>query len=210
MPGDWKDLYRSRSDDDKFAHPDSPAGGSGTGFARPPAGAGKSLTLVPHPDSPSGRRSVNTSKWSRQQLEEDFKDALESVDEAADTSEMVRFAGRVLAPQSFDLGVCYGILESGAGMAAALYDLARIFVLAGLHDVNHMGWFAGPMLSLQIEAKIAEWVFGAAALQEAHDQRGELIGELKKAVMHPLELAGAAGKEYAAKWERFRYLMERP
>jgi len=210
MPGDWKDLYRSRSDDDRFAHPDSPAGGTGTGFARPPAGAGKSLSLVPHPDSPSGTRSVNTSKWTRQQLEEDFKDALETVDEAAGTEEMVRFAAGVLAPYSFDLGVCYGIVESGAGIAAALYDLTRVFVLAGLYDVNNLGWFAGPLLGIKAEAKLAEWVFGTAALKEAHDQRGKLIDELKKAVAHPLELAGAAGKEYAVKWERFRYLMDRP
>lgn len=53
--GDWRERHRSWSDPDAFAHPDSPAGGSGTGSSRPPGPDVYSWSPVPHPDSPAGR-----------------------------------------------------------------------------------------------------------------------------------------------------------
>jgi hypothetical protein len=57
MPDDWSDWFRNRLFPDKFVHPDSPAGGTGTGFARPPGPQRYSWlsSRVPHPDSPAGR-----------------------------------------------------------------------------------------------------------------------------------------------------------
>jgi hypothetical protein len=58
MANDWRDWFRSKLHPDQFAHPDSPAGGAGTGFARPPGPQQRyswSSSRVPHPDSPAGR-----------------------------------------------------------------------------------------------------------------------------------------------------------
>jgi hypothetical protein len=54
---DWRDRFRSRSGPGTFAHPDSPAGGAGTGSSRRPGPQGYCWpsARVPHPNSPAGR-----------------------------------------------------------------------------------------------------------------------------------------------------------
>jgi lysozyme family protein len=63
---DWRKRYHGWSRQGSVAHPDSPDGGTGPGFSRPPGylGDGPSLSRspVPHPDSPEGRHS----SWSNQ------------------------------------------------------------------------------------------------------------------------------------------------
>ena len=66
----WKDWFRSWSDPGRFAHPDSPAGGSGPGFSRPPGSlglrdSGPLLSSVPHPDSPAGRHFAWSTELPR-------------------------------------------------------------------------------------------------------------------------------------------------
>jgi hypothetical protein len=67
-------LYRGSGK--VLAHPDSPAGGTGPGFSRPPGPSGLHEDMwghnsLPHPDSPAGRRiTIPTSfisiPWSEQ------------------------------------------------------------------------------------------------------------------------------------------------
>src|SRR5262245_5206186 len=58
MGDNWLDWFRSWSDSHSFAHPDSPSGGTGTGFSRLPGPLRDSFafTSLPHPHSPAGRR----------------------------------------------------------------------------------------------------------------------------------------------------------
>ncbi len=55
---DWRDWFRNRSRPGNFAHPDSPAGGTGTGFSRPPGTLRYTWpwSRLPHPDSPAAGR----------------------------------------------------------------------------------------------------------------------------------------------------------
>src|SRR4051812_40827345 len=55
MSDDWRDRFRSWAHHDRFAHLNSPAGGSGSGFSRVPGYTGYSWSRLPHPDSPAGR-----------------------------------------------------------------------------------------------------------------------------------------------------------
>ncbi len=55
MRDDWRERFRSWLHSDTFAHPNSPAGGSGTGLSRPPGFTSYSWSRLPHPDSPAGR-----------------------------------------------------------------------------------------------------------------------------------------------------------
>jgi len=58
MAENWRDSFRSWSHPDILVHPDSPAGGTGNGFARFPRYNSDlwEFSPVPHPDSPAGRR----------------------------------------------------------------------------------------------------------------------------------------------------------
>jgi hypothetical protein len=75
MPDDWQDVFRSWSYPDRFAHPDSPAGGSGPGFSRVPRYSGSSWPRLPHPDSPAGRHLHWDSELRRKQIVADLSDA---------------------------------------------------------------------------------------------------------------------------------------
>src|SRR2546425_11317069 len=56
MPHDWRDRWRSWLHGDNLAHPNSPAGGAGTGGARPPGSTGDHpWSPLPDPASPAGR-----------------------------------------------------------------------------------------------------------------------------------------------------------
>ena len=76
MGNDWRNRFRSWSRQGSIAHPDSPAGGTGPGFSRPPGYLGDSPSWsrspVPHPDSPEARHS----SWSYelQRIERELKD----------------------------------------------------------------------------------------------------------------------------------------
>ena len=55
----WRDSFRSWSNPEAYAHPDSPAGGTGTGFSRRPGGGyGWAYwpSQVPYQDSPAGKQ----------------------------------------------------------------------------------------------------------------------------------------------------------
>ena len=121
-------------------------------------------------------------------------------------SELERWAQFALGPASFNLGVCYGILENLAGSVAGLVDLLRIFVLAGLYErVQHPSWIPTDVPAY-LTAKAAELVLGGK-LKQAHDQCEALMRELKYAVTHPRELFGSIKNQYAAKWKRFETLV---
>jgi hypothetical protein len=62
---DWKDRFGSWCAAE-FAHPDSPAGGAGTGFSRPPGSAQEPpFSPVPCVGSPAGRCFDWAGEWAR-------------------------------------------------------------------------------------------------------------------------------------------------
>ena len=70
MPDDWRERWRSWLNPDSFAHPNSPSGGSGTGFSRPPGSIGYSRSPIPDPASPAGRFiHWQTELWEVEQRE---------------------------------------------------------------------------------------------------------------------------------------------
>jgi len=74
MAAQWRDLFRSWSDPSdafKLTHPDSPVGGAGPGFSRPPGPLQQpSASSAPHPDSPAGKLH-DYQKESKKQPDDD-------------------------------------------------------------------------------------------------------------------------------------------
>ena len=69
---DWEHCFPGRSLHEAVAHPDSPAGGTGPGFSRPPGpqnGSGLS-SRIPHLDSPAGRTFDWQSELFRAECQE--------------------------------------------------------------------------------------------------------------------------------------------
>jgi hypothetical protein len=53
---DWRKWFQGWSHGERLAHPDSPAGGSGPGHARPPSRVNELWPSdIPHPHSPAGK-----------------------------------------------------------------------------------------------------------------------------------------------------------
>jgi len=144
----WKDLFGSWSNPGSFAHPDSPVGGCGPGFSRPPGPLGVGdrwplIVSVPHPDSPVARHfawatglptsiaglthrqkmaKAIQSAYDRGLISDEFMKRLPSVEELALGIVVV---GGVL----IGLGVAAGALAS-TGVGAVLEGIAAAIVLA--------------------------------------------------------------------------------
>src|SRR6266480_1130086 len=105
MGDDWSDQWRSWQHPQTFAHPDSPAGGAGTGSSRPPGFSTDSPTSlrIPHPDSPAGRHFDWQRVLSRIRVEESILKTLREIDRAVSLSGLTRAAQVLLGTKSFDL-----------------------------------------------------------------------------------------------------------
>jgi hypothetical protein len=155
--------------------------------------------------SPGGRVPDRGNAGDPAQRQSDSS-IVDGIMRAATWSELERWAEVAVGPSSFDLGVCYGILENLASSVAGLVDLLRMFILAGLYErAQHPSW-ASADLPGYLTAKAAQLVFGSQ-LKKAHDQCEALMRELKYAVSHPRELFGSTKSQYAAKWKRFETLI---
>jgi len=75
MRDDWREQFRSWLHSDSFAHPNSRAGGSGTGFSRRPGFSSYSWSRLPHPDSPAGRYVDWERELRRRQIVVNLSDA---------------------------------------------------------------------------------------------------------------------------------------
>src|ERR1017187_2326153 len=70
LSDDWREGWRSWLHPDSYAHPNSPAGGPGTGFSRTPGFTRYSWSPLPDPNSPAGRFiHLQTEIWALEQQE---------------------------------------------------------------------------------------------------------------------------------------------
>ena len=114
----------------------------------------------------------------------------------------------LLGPQTFGLGVVYGMGENLVGGVVGLAQLAKIFLLADLYDRAHQPALmaVGPLGPFQrVLAEVSMRTF-RQELEAAHAERDALLAELKYVVTHPVEVLGNIGADYAGKWRRFEEL----
>jgi hypothetical protein len=113
---------------------------------------------------------------------------------------------RLIGPQTFGLGVLYGIGENVVGSVVDVAQLARTFLLADLYDRANgpLGLGAvGPFGVLHYGiAELTMWQFGDE-LKAAHDARAALIQEVIYAVKNPGQVFGNIAADYADKWRQF-------
>ena len=208
--------FRSWSHPNALAHPDSPAGGTGSGFARLPGPTTGDVFAsgLPHPDSPAGRHYDWAAGLQRLKVESWIKELLGDIDRATSLTQLSQAAVILLGDRAFEVGVCYGMAESVVAMAGSLVELAKTFILAGLYDARTAnGWAVGPFFALRVEAQVVEFLLGAGAFKVAHDRRDRLLRELAGVASHPADFLGAAvtglGKEYALKWSKLKHFTAR-
>jgi hypothetical protein len=207
------------SDEQNRPHPNSPAGAGGPGGFRSagPLGNGAEPgnalaepglmnlrvpgTLASHPG------------W------------LGAVPQAGDPVFAVRSASRwedlqhiaepILGPTSFNLGVCYGMVENLASGVASILNLLKTFVLEGIYEQIHHPppWWATSLYEQYALARLWAFAIGEPRLEEAHRQCVALLGELKRVVTEPRKFFSQLGdrivKEYEEKWERYKEEMNR-
>jgi hypothetical protein len=143
----------------RLAHPDSPAGGSGTGLSRAPARPGYPAWVVPDPDSPVAREWDWQSELPRIYREEQITAALEGIRASERFEQLTRLVKFLPGPQSFEYGVCYGIAQTAGGRAGSFLELAKTFIKAGLREE-------------------ARWIFGEPALRRSREERDRIIREV--------------------------------
>jgi hypothetical protein len=122
------------------------------------------------------------------------------------TSALEQYVLRLLGPQTFGLGVLYGMGENVAGRVIDVSRLARTLLLADLYDRAHapaLVAMVGPFGGLhRLVAELSMGQFGRE-LQEARDERDALIAEVMYAVTNPREVFGNIADSYVEKWNRF-------
>jgi hypothetical protein len=119
----------------------------------------------------------------------------------------------VVGPQSFGLGVVYGMGENIVGSLVGLAEIAKVFLLADLYDRAHQSAFTsafGPVALFQrLLAEVGMRTFGST-LEQAHKEREALINELRYAVTHPGEVFDNVAADYSKKWSEFQELSSQP
>src|SRR5262245_14265692 len=115
----------------------------------------------------------------------------------------------VLGNETFGLGVNVGILENSARGAAGLAKIAKVFLLADLHDQVQRPEFRpiiGPIeLFHRVLAEVSIRTF-REELEAACKERDAIIDEVKYAVTHPGEVFENLKSDYKSKWDRFEKL----
>ncbi len=177
----WEDRFRSWSHPDSFAHPDSPAGGSGTGFSRP-AGPQRyswpSSTHVPHPDSPAGRHFSWQTELPRLAIEERARAVYQALASApqyvpgalydATGQELNSIVSGIIPGLIMFVGVLAGTTALGAGTGAAIGALAfGVGAAAGAAAGAGLGFDAGIALLEYLGLAFLVGYVGKSLLQGA-------------------------------------------
>src|SRR5947209_20251563 len=150
MADDWRDRFRSWSHSGRLAHPNSPAGGSGSGFSRVPGYTGYSWSRLPHPDSPAGRHVDWDSELRRKQIVANGSD-VEKLRLAVERAlpklprELREKVGAMLTPKALSI----------LAVIAAVWGGSHWIGIGEVVDVVLFGW--------------GVWTLGAEAVDVARD-----------------------------------------
>lgn len=119
----------------------------------------------------------------------------------------------LLGGPAFAIGTAYGMGESLVTSVVELLDLIKTLVLADVADVafrTESNWALINPLNWPRQAGAAIGSrFFKKQLQDAQATRDTLIRTIEYAVTHPMEVLGALGASYVAKWNNFKALMGR-
>lgn len=225
MRDDWRERWRGWLDRDSFAHPNSPAGGSGTGFSRPPGSIGYSWSPLPDPNSPAGRLiHWQTEIWELERRERDeiarHVEELES--SLAKESDKLResipndYLRTLYDRQVGRTKGTYGFAKSliGTGVDAALL-LQKLTSPVGWLDLDlHRKLQQGYSFGLAVGKSYVVWEFGTLQekkrlLEHVGALAGRVYEEAKKSIQQQWAEAKRTGKqeELIEKWKT-RILLE--
>lgn len=216
------DVWLSQHFPGIFAHPNSPAGGTGYGASRKPGvlECDPSPWNVPHPKSPAGRY-ITPAEAASEYLTFEFEKARARV-RASSTWEGLRVAAeRALGPQSFGLGACYGFVKNPAMSVGQLIQLQRIFIEADLYDqlTRQSPWWKRALLGTMTAnpggvflavALVKAGKISPDDLKRSYEMREALIKEVGHIFAHPgdffANLKDEIKASYLDKWTRFTAL----
>ena len=117
----------------------------------------------------------------------------------------------VLGPASHNLGICYGLAEGGWGIIHGLLELLKMLVLEGLYEEAHQSWKWGLVHPMEyVEAQLADRLMHSQ-LEAAHREYDALVTQLALVVKNPGQffsgIWNSEVKAYAAKWDRYKWLL---
>ena len=217
--------WLSKQNPGLFAHPSSPAGGTGYGFSRKPGvlTSGLRPRLAPDPHSPAGR-AVTPWEAAKGYAEYEFTKIKNRIEHAW-TWEGVREAAELaLGPKSFGLGVAYGIVKNPLVSLAGIVQLQKVFIEADLYErltgrtswktvLSHSWVLGAPALWQLAEVTLIKAdLLHVEELKRSYDMREGLISEVKNIFAHPVEffekVKGQMKAGYVEKWNRFCLLQK--
>jgi len=217
----WRSLHSAGT----IAHPDAPAGGSGPGYSVQPGVTTDYAHSwsVPDPHSPEGLH-VTSSEAAAGHVIFEYERSVTGVRAAKNWDRLRAYAVGVLGPQSFGLGVCYGIVKNPAASIGQLFQLQKIFIEADIYErlTQPMpGWKRYLMSTLMIVGSnpitseilfylVKKGKITPADLKRSYDVRQALIEEVQRMFAHPVDFFENVKEEvknsYLEKWARFKTL----
>jgi hypothetical protein len=225
MPDDWRKRWRSWSHPHTYAHPDSPAGGSGPGFSRSPGSAEHSWFPLPHPDSPAGRYiHWQTEFWALEQRE---RDEIARHAEELETS-LARHSDKLR--ESIPDGHLRTLYDRQVGRTKGTCDFAKSLISTGVDATlllqkltNPVGWLdqdlhrklhQGYSFGAAVSRGYAKWEFGTLqekkqVLQQVGALAEHVYQEARNSIQRQWAEAKRAGKqeELIERWKT-RLLLE--
>jgi hypothetical protein len=225
MPDDWRERYRSWLHPDSYAHPNSPAGGSGTGFSRTPGSTGYSWSPLPDPNSPAGRFiHLQTEIWALEQRE---RDEIARHVEELETS-LAKHSDNLR--QSIPDGYLRTLYDRQVGRTKGTYDFAKSLISTGVDATlllqkltSPVGWLDpdvqrklqhGYSFGVAVSKVYVKWEFGTLqekkqVLHEAGALAKRVYDEAKNSIQRQWADAKRTGKqeELIERWKT-RLLLE--
>ena len=205
-----------------YAHPDAPDGGTGPGYSRPggPSGTSFADVGVADPHSPEGNE-ITPAQAQAEYAKYELTKAKDAVRDATTWGKLRIVAERVLGPQSFGLGVAYGVVKNPVMSAAQLVKLQKIFIEADIYERltrRTSSWkqllmgmaYSNPAVVPIMGYLVRSGKITIEDLKRSYEMREGLIKEVGDVFAHPLDFFAKAKDQlkvnYVEKWELFRKL----
>jgi hypothetical protein len=180
------------------------------------------------PPQPPGPIGQDPHKEAAQRTHRQVGHTLRRFTWANAWQQLAAVAAEILGPESFGLGVGYGLARSAGQSVLSLFALQKMFVLADVYDLLHgnksgalrlsplaampgLGALYGATLFL---SRFELFGFGLPELEEAHRQRQALLDELTAIFRDPpaffARLGTAIKQDAIERWRRYQRLLKEP